>query len=179
MVDIKKEVYNIDKRELVNENIPNGEVMIIDADGTKLGVFSKQAALMMANNKGLDLVVVSADARPMIGKLMNYSKFKFDQQKKQKELKKNQKVVDIKEIQLSPVIQENDINVKVRNARKFIENGDKVKVTLRFKGRMIAHTEIGQTVFDKFIEKMSDIAEIEGKSKLEGNTLIGYLIKKK
>jgi translation initiation factor IF-3 len=172
-------VNNIDKRELVNENIPNGDVMIIDESGARLGVFSKQAALVMASNKGLDIVIVSSDARPMIGKLMNHSKFKFDQQKKQKEIKKNQKVTDLKEVQLSPVIQENDINVKVKNAKKFIEAGHKVKVTLRFKGRMITHTDIGQTVFNKFVEKMSDVAEIEGKPKLEGNILIGYLIKKK
>jgi len=172
-------VNNIDKRELVNENIPNGEVMIIDADGTRLGVFSKQAAILMAANKGLDLVVVSTDARPMVGKLMNYSKFKFDQQKTQKEIKKNQKIVDIKEVRLSPVIQENDINTKVKSARKFIEDGDKVKVSIRFKGRMITHKELGDAVMKNFIDKMSDIAVLEGKIKMEETTLLAYLVKKK
>jgi len=115
----------------------------------------------------------------MVSKLMDYSKFKYEQHKKQKENKKNQKIVNTKEIQLSPVIQENDIDTKAKNARKFIENGDKIKIVLKFKGRMITRLDIGQEIVNKFIEKISDIAVIDGKAKLEGNTLITFLVKKK
>jgi translation initiation factor IF-3 len=152
---------------------------IIDVDGNQLGVFGKQAALALANAKGYDILVVAPEARPMVAKLMNYSKFKYEQKKKQKEAKKNQHIMDTKEIQLSPVIQEHDIKTKLNHAREFIADGDKVKITMRLKGRMIAHQEIGEGVIKNFIERMADIAVVDSKLKLDGKMFITTLLPKK
>ena len=169
--------YN--KKDLINEEIQNSEMLLIDEEGNKLGVFPKAGALAMARAKGLDLVMMSPEARPAVVKLMNYSKFKFDQQKKQKEFKKNQKVIQVKEIQLSPTIADHDLNIKANQAKKFITNGDKVKVTLKMRGRMIAHKDIAEEVMKKFITTMSDVAAVEGKLKLEENMLLVILTQKK
>jgi translation initiation factor IF-3 len=163
----------------VNGNIPNGDVRIIDVDGNQLGVFGKQAALALANAKGLDIVVVSPDAKPMIAKLMDYSKHKYEQKKKQKEAKKNQHIPDLKEVQLSPVIQQHDIETKLNNARKFINNGDRVKVVMRLKGRMISHSDIGKKVMEDFFTALEDIAVMEKKLQLDDKFFNMTLIKKK
>jgi len=152
---------------------------IIDVDGNQLGVFGKQAALALANAKGYDILVVAPEARPMVAKLMNYSKFKYEQKKKQKEAKKNQHIMDVKEIQLSPVIQENDINTKLNHAKRFLADGDKVKLTMRLKGRMMAHQSIGETVMKNFIERLAEVATVDSKLKLDGNTFITTLLPKK
>ena len=165
--------------ELINENIPNMDMMIIDVDGNKLGVFGKAAALALANAKGLDVIIVSPDARPMIAKLMNYSKHKYEQKKKMKEAKKNQKTPELKEIQLSPVIQQNDVNTKLNQTRKFIEGGDRVKVVMRLKGRMNDHPEIGKKIMDDFFTSIQDIAIMEKRLQLEEKSFTMTLIKKK
>jgi translation initiation factor IF-3 len=152
---------------------------IIDADGNQLGVFGKQAALALANAKGYDIVVVAPEARPMVAKLLNYSKFKYEQKKKQKEAKKNQHVMDVKEIQLSPVIQEHDLNTKLNHAKRFIADGDKIKLTMRLKGRMMAHQPIGEGVMKNFIEQLAEVAVVDSKLKLDGNTFIATLLPKK
>ena len=154
-------------------------MLLIDDEGNKLGVFPRAGALAMARAKGLDLVMMSPDAKPVVVKLMNHSKFKFDQQKKQKEFKKNQKVTQVKEIQLSPTIADHDLNIKANQAKKFIAHGDKVKVTLRLRGRMITRKEVAEEVMKKFINTMSDVAVIEGKLKLEENLLLVILTEKK
>src|SRR5690606_32196672 len=118
--------------------------------------------------------VVSPQSKPMVAKLLDYSKHRYDQQKKLKEMKKNQKVVDVKEIRLSPTIDKHDFETKLKRAQKFIDQGDKVKVTLRFRGRMITHSELGLEQVEKFIEKLENII-VEAKPKLEGNTLIGVV----
>jgi translation initiation factor IF-3 len=150
-------------------------MMVIDPTGNRLGVFGKAGALAIANAKGYDILVVAPEARPMVAKLLNYSKFKYEQKKKAKEAKKNQHNPEVKEVQLSPVIQENDVNTKLTHARKFITQGDKVKITMRMKGRMMSHQDIGENVIKNFIEKISDIAGVESKLKLEGNTFITIL----
>jgi translation initiation factor IF-3 len=154
-------------------------MMIIDSNGNKLGVFGKAAALALANAKGYDIIVVSPDAKPMIAKLMDYSKFKYEQKKKTKEAKKNQHNPDIKEIQLSPVIQKHDIETKLRHSRSFIEDGDKVKIVMRLKGRMIEHKDIGRKVIEGFIQSMADIAIVEKKLVLEEKSFYVTLTKKK
>ena len=124
-----------------------------------------------AQKKGLDLVLVAPDAKPAVAKFMNYSKYRFDQQKRQKEMKKNQKVIQVKEVRLSPTIEKHDFETKVRNARKFLEGGDKVKVSLRFIGRMIVHADVGEKVVQDFAQSLADVSIVDSKMKLEGKSL--------
>jgi translation initiation factor IF-3 len=152
---------------------------IIDADGSQLGVFGKAAALALAKAKGLDIIIVSPEVQPMVAKLMDYSKFKYEQKKKQKETKKNQHIPDLKEIQLSPVIQKHDVDVRLKNARKFLEAGDRVKVVMRLKGRMISHSDIGKKVMEDFYTALEDIAAMEKKLQLDERFFNMTLIKKK
>lgn len=146
-------------------------MLVITDEGEQLGVLSKQDALKAAQKKGLDLVLVAPDAKPAVAKFMNYSKYRFDQQKRQKEMKKNQKVIQVKEIRLSPTIEKHDFETKVRNARKFLEGGDKVKVSLRFIGRMIVHSDVGEKVVQDFAQSLADVSIVDSKMKLEGKSL--------
>lgn len=164
---------------MINDRIPNGDMRVIDADGTQLGVFGKPAALALARAKGFDIVMVSSDTRPMVAKLMDYSKHKYEQKKKMKEAKKNQHIPDLKEVQLSPVIQKNDLDVKLKRARGFIEDGDRVKVVMRLKGRMITHSQIGKTVMENFYAGIQDIAVMEKKLQLEERNFSMTLVKKR
>lgn len=144
-----------------------------------MGVVSKQEALEMAENANLDLVLVAPNAKPPVARIMDYGKYRYEQQKKEKEARKNQKVVSVKEVRLSPVIDEHDFNTKLRNARKFIEKGDKVKASIRFKGRAITHKEIGREVLDRLIEETEDIASVESRAKMEGRSMFIMLAPKK
>ena len=146
-------------------------MLVITDEGEQLGVLSKQDALKAAQKKGLDLVLVAPDAKPAVAKFMNYSKYRFDQQKRQKEMKKNQKVIQVKEVRLSPTIEKHDFETKVRNARKFLEGGDKVKVSLRFIGRMIVHADVGEKVVQDFAQSLADVSIVDSKMKLEGKSL--------
>lgn len=146
-------------------------MLVITDEGEQLGVLSKQDALKAAQKKGLDLVLVAPDAKPAVAKFMNYSKYRFDQQKRQKEMKKNQRVIQVKEIRLSPTIEKHDFETKVRNARKFLEGGDKVKVSLRFIGRMIVHSDVGEKVVQDFAQALADVSIVDSKMKLEGKSL--------
>ena len=157
--------------ELVNENIRFKEMLVIGNDGTKYGVMQRRDAFNLANELGLDLVIVSAEAKPPVAKLMDYKKFKFEQKKKQKEIKKNQKVTVVKEVQLSPVIDKHDLETKANLARKFIQKDNKVKVTLRFKGRMIMHQDLGVKVMQEFADNLADVGQIDSQIKLEGKQL--------
>ncbi len=132
----------------VNEGIRAREVRLIGPDGSQLGIKTRQEALDLATNANLDLVLVAATAKPPVCRIMDYGKFKYEQQRKDREARKNQKVITTKEIRLSPTIEENDFNTKLRNARKFLEKGDKVKASIRFRGRAITHSKIGKTVLD-------------------------------
>ena len=171
--------FKKDQEELVNENIYFKEMLVIGNDGTKHGVLSRKEAMKLANELSLDLVIVSAEAKPPVAKLMDYKKFRFEQKKKQREIKKNQKVTVVKEVQLSPVIDKHDLETKANISRKFIEKENKVKVTLRFKGRMIAHQELGVKVMQDFAHALEDIAQIDSAIKLEGKQLFMTLGPKK
>lgn len=135
---------------MVNEGIRAREVRLIDQNGEQLGIKSKNEALEIASRVNLDLVMVAANAKPPVCRIMDYGKFRYEQQRKEREARKNQKVVNLKEVRLSPTIDEHDFNTKLRNARKFLEKGDKVKASIRFKGRAITHKGIGQKYLNVF-----------------------------
>ncbi len=160
--------------DIINEMLPNGQYLLIDETGNKLGLFDKNQVLSIGADRGFDVLVVSTDAKPMVAKLLDYSKHRYDQQKKLKEMKKNQHIVQIKEIRLSPTIDKHDMETKAKNAIKFLAAGDKVKISLRFRGRMITHKEIGKAQVDAFIEMLGTIS-IESAPKMEGNTLIAVV----
>lgn len=163
---------------MVNEGIRAREVRLIDANGEQLGIKSKNEALDIAARRNLDLVLVAPNAKPPVARIMDYGKYRFEQQKKEREARKNQKVISIKEVRFSPTIDEHDFNTKLRNARKFLEKGDKVKASLRFKGRAITHKEIGQKVLDRLAEECADIATVESKAKMEGRSMFLVLAPK-
>ncbi|MFB1080462.1 translation initiation factor IF-3 [Jeotgalibacillus sp. JSM ZJ347] len=155
----------------INESIRSREVRLIDQNGEQLGVKSKNEALDIAARVNLDLVLVAPNAKPPVARIMDYGKYKFEQQKKEKEARKNQKVINLKEVRLSPGIEEHDFNTKLRNARKFLEKGDKVKASIRFRGRAITHKEIGQRVLERFAEECKDISTVETKPKMDGRSM--------
>ena len=167
------------KQELpINGEIRAKEVKLIGENGEQLGVFSLFDARNMAEEKSLDLVLVAPQANPPVCKIMNYGKYKFEQAKKEKEAKKKQKLVEIKEIRITPNIEEHDFNFKAKNARKFIEDGNKLKITVRFRGREVNNAVLGENVLNKFIENLSDIANLDRKPKLEGKNMFIMLSKK-
>ncbi|MDR0297480.1 MAG: translation initiation factor IF-3 [Streptococcaceae bacterium] len=155
----------------MNEAIRAKEVRLISEDGDQLGITDTNDALRQAKDAGVDLVLISAQATPPVAKIMDFTKFKFEQKKKQKEAKKNQQQITIKEVRLSPVIDLNDFNTKLKQARGFIEKGYKVKASIRFRGRMITHQDIGREVMDKFAEATKDIAVVEAKAKMDGRQM--------
>ncbi|NCU17022.1 translation initiation factor IF-3 [Pallidibacillus pasinlerensis] len=169
---------NISKDMIVNEGIRARELRVIDANGDQLGIKSKSEALEIASRRNLDLVLVAPNAKPPVARIMDYGKYRFEQQKREKEQRKNQKTITMKEVRFSPTIDEHDFNTKLKNARKFIQKGDKVKASLRFKGRAITHKEIGQKVLDRFAEECADIATIETKPKMEGRSMFLILAPK-
>ena len=159
----------------LNEEIRDKEVRVIGADGTQLGIMSSTDALNMAFEKDLDLVKISPNAVPPVCKLMDYGKYKFEQTKREKEARKNQHVVEIKEVRMSPGIDVNDFNVKLRNAQKFLSQGNRVKVTVRFRGREMAHTDIGKGLLLKFAEQCSEVAALDKDPKLDGRHMSMFL----
>ena len=175
IADNYKQKNNDKARELVNEAIRFPQVRVIGPEGEQLGIMSSKEAQKVASNYELDLYCVSPSAQPPVCKIINYSKFRFEQQKRAKEAKKNQKVVDTKEIQLTPQIGIHDLETKAKAASKFLANGDKVKVGVRFRGRQMSHTDIGEVVLDKFISMLSDIATVEKAPSLDGRWLIAVL----
>ncbi len=164
---------------MINEQIRDKEVRLIGEDGAQLGVMSSKDAYKLAKEADLDLVKISPKAKPPVCKIIDYGKYKYEQSRKDKEAKKKQKTIEIKEVRLSPNIEENDIKTKSNMARKFIEKGDKVKVTLRFRGREMAHMATSKKVLDDFAERLSDIAVIEKAPKLEGRSMMMFLTEKK
>nr|WP_255201401.1 translation initiation factor IF-3 [Staphylococcus chromogenes] len=155
----------------VNEKIRARELRLIGQNGDQIGVKTKNEALEMADRLGLDVVVVAPNAKPPVARIMDYGKYKFEQQKKEKEMKKKQKIINVKEVRLSPTIEEHDFNTKLKNGRKFLSKGDKVKVSIRFRGRAITHKEIGQRVLEKFADECKDVATVEQKPKMEGRQM--------
>lgn len=162
----------------INEQIKVKEVQIIDDEGKKIGPISINEALDMAYDKKLDLVLVAPNAEIPVCKLMNYGKYKFEQAKREKEAKKKQKVLELKEIRITPNIEEHDFAFKCKNTKKFIEDGNKVKITVRFRGRELNYIKLGETVLNKFIEELADVATPEKKPILEGKNMFIILAKK-
>ena len=160
---------------LTNEDIRDREVRVIDQNGEQLGVLPIRRALEVAEEAGLDLVKIVPNAKPPVCKFMDYDKYRYEQAKKEREIRKNQKVVSIKEVQLSATIEENDVLTKAKAAMKFLKNGDKVKVSIRFRGRQITHQEIGLAVMQDFAERVKDMAVVERKPLLEGRHMIMIL----
>lgn len=163
---------------MVNDGIRAREVRLIGQNGEQLGVKSRNEAIEIASRVNLDLILVAPNAKPPVAKIMDYGKYRFEQQKKDKEARKNQKVINLKEVRLSPTIDEHDFNTKLRNARKFLEKGDKVKASIRFKGRAITHKEIGQKVLDRFAKECEDLGTIESKPKMDGRSMFLVLAPK-
>jgi translation initiation factor IF-3 len=168
----------ISKDHMVNDEIRVKEVRLIGVDGEQLGIKLTREAMQMAIDANLDLVNVAPTAKPPVCRIMDYGKYRYELQKKEKEARKNQKIVDIKEIRLSATIDEHDFQTKLRNAVKFLNDGDKVKASVRFRGREIAHAEIGRKVLDRLAVEVADIASLERAPKLEGRSMIMILTPK-
>lgn len=162
----------------VNEEIRDKEIRVIGADGSQLGIMSSSEALDKAAEANLDLVKIAPQATPPVCKIMDYGKYRFEQQKREKEAKKNQRTVDIKEVRLSLSIDTHDFETKVKQAIKFVQGGDKVKATIRFKGRELGHPEHGLEIMKKFAEAMADVAVVEKPAKLEGRNMMMFLAAK-
>ena len=156
---------------MINEQIKDREVRLIGAGGEQLGIMSAREAMKIAHEAELDLVKIAPTAKPPVCKIIDYGKFKYEQTRKEKEAKKKQKTVEIKEVRMSPNIDTNDLNTKIHNAKKFLEKGNKVKVTLRFRGREMAHVQQSRHILDDFAETLKEIASIEKAPKLEGRNM--------
>ena len=168
----------ISKENQINEEIRDKEVRVISADGEQVGVMSAKEAIALAERANLDLVKIAPNAVPPVCKIMDYGKFKFEQAKREKEAKKKQKVMDVKEVRLSLNIDTGDFNTKVNHALRFLKDGDKVKGSIRFRGREMAHTEYGTTIMQRFAEACSETGSVEKPAKLEGRQMLMFLVPK-
>ncbi len=164
---------------MINEQIRDKEVRLDGEDGEQMGVMPSRDAQKLAEEAGLDLVKIAPGAKPPVCKIIDYGKFKYEQTRKDKEAKKKQKIIDIKEIRMSPNIDTNDLNTKINAARKFLQKGDKVKVTLRFRGREMAHMHASKHILDEIAEALTDCAVIEKPAKVEGRTMAMFLTEKR
>ncbi len=165
----------ISKDHLVNEDIRAKEVRLVGAEGEQIGIKPFREALQMAYDANLDLVNVAPTAKPPVCRIMDYGKYRYEMQKKEKEARKNQKIVDVKEVRFSANIEEHDYQTKLRNVNKFLKDGDKVKCSVRFRGREITHSEIGQRVLERVAKEVDEIASVERRPKLEGRSMIMIL----
>ena len=157
---------------MINEQIRDREIRLIGEDGEQLGIMSAREA-------NLDLVKIAPTAKPPVCKIIDYGKYRYEQARREKEARKKQKTIEVKEIRLSPNIDTNDLNTKVNQARKFVSGGNKVKVAVRFRGRELAHTAVGKTILEDFAQKLSDIAVIDKPAKLEGKSMVMFLVEKR
>ena len=164
---------------MINGKIGDREIRLIGSQGEQIGVMNSKEALRIAREEELDLVLIAPNANPPVCKIIDYGKYRYEMARKEKEAKKKQKVIEIKEVRLSPNIDENDVNTKAKAARKFLEKGDKVKVSLRFRGREMSHMNQSRHILDDFAEKLSDIAVIDKPAKVEGRSLVMFLSEKK
>jgi translation initiation factor IF-3 len=164
---------------MINEQIRDKEVRLIGADGAQLGIMSAKEAMFKAQEAGLDLVKIAPQAKPPVCKIIDYGKYRYELARKEKEAKKKQKTIEVKEVRLSPNIDTNDLNTKVNAARKFLSKGDRVKVTLRFRGREMAHMSSSKHVLDDFAELLTDVATVEKAPKIEGRSMTMFLSAKK
>ena len=164
---------------MINEQIRDREIRLISENGEQLGIMSAREALKIAQEAELDLVKIAPMAKPPVCKIIDYGKYKYEQTRKEKEARKKQKTVEIKEVRLSPNIDTNDLNTKTNNARKFLSKGNKVKVTLRFRGREMAHMQTTKHILDDFAQMLSDVAVVEKAPKVEGRTMTMFLTEKR
>jgi len=163
---------------MINEEIRDKEVRVIDSDGSQLGIMSAKEAQKLANARNLDLVKIAPQATPPVCRIMDYGKYKFELAKKEKEAKKNQRIINVKEVRISPSIDTHDFNTKLNHAIRFLKAGDKVKVTVRFRGREVNHSSLGQSLLEKFAESVNEIAVVEKQPKLEGKSMAMFLAPK-
>ncbi len=178
MAKYKWRCFNIKQELPTNRQIRAKEVQLISENGEKLGVQPLSQALDIAEEKNLDLVMVAPHSKPPVCKIMNYGKYKFEQAKREKEAKKKQKVLELKEIRITPNIEKHDFDFKAKNIRKFLTDGNKVKITVRFRGREVNNSKAGELVLQKFIENLEDISQVEKAPKLEGRNMFTILAKK-
>ena len=164
---------------MINEQIRDKEVRVIGEDGEQLGIMSSKEALALAEEAGVDLVKIAPTAKPPVCKIVDYGKFRYEQTRREKEAKKKQHVVEIKEIRMSPNIDTNDLNTKISAAKKFLSKGDRVKVTLRFRGREMAHMQNSKHILDDVAEALSEVAVVDKAPKVEGRTMTMFLAEKK
>ena len=160
---------------MINEEIRDREVRVVDQNGEQLGVMSGRDALALAEERQLDLVKIAPQARPPVCKLMDYGKYRFEQSKKEREFRKNQKVITVKEVRLSATIEDHDIDVKYKNAVKFLKDGNKVKVTIRFRGRQITHSDIGRQVMNEFAERIKEYGTVDKAPQIEGRNMSMFI----
>jgi len=172
------EVTLISKDMRINEEIKGKEVRLISPEGEQIGIVSVKEALRMAQEKDLDLVEIAPNAKPPVCRIMDFGKYKYEQSKREKEARKKQKIISVKEVKLRPNIEDHDLMVKTRNAVKFLKDGDKVKVTLMFRGRELAHAELGKQLLARVAEMTKDVASIERQPKVEGRNMIMILAPK-
>lgn len=164
---------------MVNEQIRDREVRLIGEDGEQLGVMSSREAQKLADEAGLDLVKIAPTAKPPVCKIVDYGKFRYEQTRKEKEARKKQRIIEVKEIRMSPNIDTNDLNTKINAARKFLEKGDKVKITLRFRGREMTHMQSSKHILDDFAQALAEIAVVEKAPKVEGRNMTMFLAEKR
>ncbi|MCL2188633.1 MAG: translation initiation factor IF-3 [Defluviitaleaceae bacterium] len=163
---------------MINEQIRDKEVRLIDSDGTQMGIIDGREAQRLADEKKMDLVKISPTAKPPVCKIMDYSKFRFEQSKKEKEARKKQRTIEIKELRLSPNIDKHDVEVKLKKAEEFLKHGDKVKVTVRFRGRELGRTEVAYGIMNDFAGKLAELGNIEKPPKMEGRSMAMFLAPK-
>ncbi len=164
---------------MINEQIRDREIRLIGSNGEQLGIMSAREAMKIAQEAELDLVKIAPTAKPPVCKIIDYGKYKYEQTRKEKEARKKQKTVEIKEVRLSPNIDTNDLNTKINNAKKFISKGNKVKVTLRFRGREMAHVQQSRHILDDFAQTLADVAVVEKPAKMEGRAMSMILTEKR
>jgi translation initiation factor IF-3 len=163
----------------MNERIRDKEIRVVGESGEQLGIMSPREAMQLAREANLDLVMIAPKAKPPVCKIIDYGKYRYEMARREKEAKKKQKVIDVKEIRLSPNIEENDLNTKANNARKFLSKGNRVKVALRFRGREMAHVSTGREIMKNFSKKLEDIAVVDKQPKMEGRNMIMFLSEKR
>ena len=164
---------------MINEQIRDREVRVVSESGEQLGIMSAREAMKLAQEAELDLVKIAPTAKPPVCKIIDYGKYRYEQARKEKEAKKKQKTIEVKEVRLSPNIDSNDLNTKIASARKFIEKGNKVKVTLRFRGREMAHVQSSRHILDEFAKALEDIALVDKPAKMEGRSMMMFLTEKR
>mgnify|MGYP000386894721 CR=1 FL=1 len=164
---------------MINEQIRDKEVRVIGEEGQQLGIMSSRDAMKLAKDAGLDLVKIAPTAKPPVCKIVDYGKFRYEQARREKEAKKKQRTIEIKEVRLSPNIEENDLNTKVNAAKKFLQKGDRVKVTLRFRGREMAHMASSKHILDDFAQALADVSVVEKAPKVEGRSMTMFLTEKR